>query len=140
MSEKTKSAPDLDLLQELEGQKQSDVDRMRTHERVNVRAKMVVQPANSSDTSRIKVQGMTCDLSMGGCRAVFPMPLGVGDVYRIQLDLENVCIPLVFARCLRCRLVNETTFEVGFSFFTPIQLGDQSVKKVDSKKGGGGLL
>ena len=61
--------------------------------------------------------------------AIFVSPVTVGDVYRLQFDKASIDLPLVFARCLRCRLVREDAFEAGFTFFTPISLTKGPEKK-----------
>ena len=114
-----------DILQDLERQTSDQIRQQRSHERQAVKAKVVLQSANSSELLSYKVQGVTGDLSSGGCRAMFPIPINVGDVYRLQLDREQVDLPLIFARCMRCQLIREDTFEAGFSFFSPIQLPDE---------------
>ncbi len=129
MNEKVKKELDLDLLEELEGQKQTNADRMRLHERVPIRTKLVLQPSSAMEAMKLRLQGLTCDLSMGGCRAVFPMGVMVGDVFRLQIELENHDLPVVFARCLRCRMINDTAFEAGFTFFTKIELDEDRYRK-----------
>ena len=52
----------------------------------------------------------------------------VGDIFRLEFDLEWIEAPLVFGRCLRCRLVREDVFETGFKFFNPVDLTNR--KKV----------
>ena len=83
---------------------------------------MILQPANSSEVLKLKIQGSLGDISTGGCRLLTPVPLGVGDVYRLTFDVAELDLPLCFARCLRCRLLREDAFEVGFSFFAPLCL------------------
>jgi hypothetical protein len=118
------SRQDLDpeLLQSLERQKGDEVSKARMHARVDAKLKVVVRPGNSSEALRFKLQGITADLSRGGCRLILPLPVAVGDVFRIEFESSEHRIPLVFARCLRCRLVREDAFESGFSFFSPIEL------------------
>ena len=66
------------------------------------------------------------DISSGGCRVMFASPVGVGDIYRLEFDSEQLQLPLVFARCVRCSLVREDGFDAGFSFFSPICLEEHS--------------
>ena len=113
---------DPELLQSLERQKGDETSKARMHARVEAKLKVVVRPGNSSEALRFKLQGITADLSRGGCRLILPLPVGVGDVYRVEFDSSEHHIPLVFARCLRCRLVREDAFECGFSFFNPVEL------------------
>jgi PilZ domain len=113
---------DPELLQSLERQQGEEVSKARMHTRVEAKFKVIVRPGNASDSLRFKLQGITADLSRGGCRLILPLPVGVGDVFRIEFESGEQRIPMVFARCLRCRLVREDAFEAGFSFFTPIDL------------------
>ena len=43
-------------------------------------------------------------------------------MYRLEFSEEALEIPLVFARCVRCSLVREDTFEAGFAFFSPVDV------------------
>jgi hypothetical protein len=58
---------------------------------------------------------------------LLPLPLLVGDVYRLQFERNTLDLPLTFARCVRCRLVREDAFEVGFAFFSAICLPEEAV-------------
>lgn len=62
-----------DLLEELEGNTSEKIWHQRSHERIRVKAKLVVQPGNTSDLSKLKVQGMTADISSSGCQALLPV-------------------------------------------------------------------
>jgi hypothetical protein len=111
-----------DLLQDLSANTSEKVVRQRADFRLVVKAGVILQPGNASDLLKLKLKGVTGDISAGGCNAVFPLPTHVGDIYRLQFDREALDLPLVFARCVRCRLVREDAYEVGFSFFTKISL------------------
>ena len=117
-----KSGDDLELLAEIEAQNVEKVAQKRLHERVALRCRVILRPGNASQVRDLKIQGMTGDLSEGGCRALFPIPVMVGDIFRLEFDLEWLETPMVLARCLRCRLVKEDVFETGFQFFNPIEL------------------
>ena len=119
---------ELELLSEIEAQNPESVAQMRIHERVSLRTRVILRPGNASQVRDLKIQGMTGDLSEGGCRALFPVPVMVGDIFRLEFDLEWIEAPLVFGRCLRCRLVREDVFETGFKFFNPVDLTNR--KKV----------
>jgi hypothetical protein len=111
-----------DLLRDLSANTSEKVVRQRADFRLAVKAGVILQPGNASDLLKLKLKGVTGDISAGGCNAVFPLPTNVGDVYRLRFDHETLDLPLVFARCVRCRLVREDAYEVGFSFFTKISL------------------
>lgn len=113
---------DAQLLQELERQSIREIQKLRAHERFELRTALEVLPANASDRSGFAAQGHTEDISQGGCKAIFPIPIGVGDVYRLKFDKQVLDLPVVHARCLRCIHLREDAFEAAFQFFTPIAL------------------
>lgn len=113
---------DADLLAELEQSTPEAVKGARLHTRVTIRTRVYVQPGNMSERRALKVQGVTGDISAGGCQLLLPLPINVGDIYFITFDKEALGITPAYARCMRCRLVREDAFEAGFAFFTPIDL------------------
>jgi len=113
---------DFDILQELEQQVDEQIRHLRMHERLTIKAKVILQSGNSSSLLDYKVQGVMGDISEGGCRAMFPIPIIPGDIYRLELDQNEFELPLIFARCVRCKLIREDAFEAGFSYFVPIKL------------------
>ena len=119
-----------ELLGELERNTSEEIRRRRSHFRVEVKARITIQPGNASDLAKLKTQGTTGDLSEGGCRALFPLPVRVGDVYRLSFDERRIDLPITFARCLRCRLLREDAFEAGFAFFAPITLPENLASRV----------
>ncbi len=118
----TTSERAFDMLQELERNKSDEIKRQRSHERLIIKTKVIIQPGNASDMMRFKVQGVTSDISSGGTQVLTPMPLRVGDIYRISFNQTDLDLPMTFTRCLRCRLIREDAFEVGFSFFCNLDL------------------
>jgi hypothetical protein len=133
--EKPKEVLDKDeafnLLQELERNTSEEIRRQRRHFRLIVKAGVVLQSANASELLEYKIKGVTGDISEGGCSVLFPIPVQVGDVYRLAFDRKVVELPLTFARCLRCRLVREDAYEAGFTFFTPISLPESLCASAD---------
>ncbi len=115
-----------EMLQELERSTSDEIRRQRAHFRLAVKAGVILQPGNASDLLKFKVKGVTGDISQGGCSALFPIPIHVGDIYRIQFDRTMLDLPLTFVRCVRCRLVREESFEAGFTFFSPIALPEKA--------------
>jgi hypothetical protein len=107
----------------------------RTHERRETALEVCVRQANTSESSRLELHGVTADLSRGGCRLILPLPTGVGDVFRIEFESSSPSLRLVFARCLRCRLVREDVFEAGFSFFAPIDLPEEPAGAAHQPRG-----
>ena len=122
-----------EFLAELERNTASEIRRQRSQERFEVKAKVVVRPGNTSDQALFAIQGMTGDISEQGCRVLLPRPLQVGDIYRLAFDESVFSLPLVFARCVRCRLVREDAYEIGYIFFSPLEMSS-SIK--DQAKGG----
>lgn len=110
------------LLRDLERNTPDEIRRQRAHFRLSIKAGVIVQPANASQITTLKLKGVTGDVSEGGCSALFALPLAVGDVYRLSFERKTLDLPLTFARCLRCRLIREDAFEAGFAFFSPISL------------------
>ena len=111
-----------ELLQDLERQTPDEIRKQRAYERLAIKAKLILQSGNSSQLLEFKVQGVTGDISAGGCQAMFPISVNVGDVYRLMFDSSQIDLPLVFARCMRCKLVKEDAYEAGFAFFNRIKL------------------
>jgi hypothetical protein len=121
-TETTRGLLDSDLLQSLERQKGEAIASQRVFARIETRLKVVVRPANSSQISQLRIEGVTADISRGGCRLLLPVPLWVGDHYRLEFDATEHQLPLTFARCTRCRLLREDAFEAGMQFSTSIDL------------------
>ncbi len=120
------------LLRDLERNTPTEIRRQRAHFRLAIKAGVVLQPGNATEMMKLKLQGVTGDVSEGGCSALFPIPIRVGDVYRLQFDRKALALPLTFARCVRCRLVREDAFEAGFAFFSPISLPEQAGEPAQS--------
>lgn len=116
----------LDLLADLERSTPDAVKRARAHTRIEVRCKVIAQHGDSSRRLDLKLQGVTGDVSRGGCQALFPVPLGVGDVYLISFDRGVLDISPTMARCMRCRMVREDAYETGLSFFTKVDLPEEA--------------
>ena len=111
-------------LAELERNTSEAIREMRAHERITLKTKIVAEPGNLSQRRELKVQGISGDVSEGGCCVLFPVPLNVGDVYLLTFDRKTIDVSPTLARCMRCRLMREDAFECGFSFFTPLDLAD----------------
>lgn len=111
-----------EILQEIENLTSNDSRKKRAYDRIPCKSKVILQPGNSSEYLGIKVQGIIGNISQKGCQAMFPVPVEVGDVYRMRFDDKQLDIPLTFARCLRCRLISEDEFETGFLFLSLIDI------------------
>lgn len=113
-----------DLLKELEQQTSEAIRRQRTSERHEIQSGLKVRPANASAFAEPTVSAVSGDVSPGGCRIMTSVPLRVGDVYKLEFEKGELDLPILFARCLRCRLVREDAFESGFAFFNTIKLDE----------------
>lgn len=114
-----------DIMRELEQNTPDEIRRQRKHFRIAIKSKLILQPGNASDLLNAGVQGITGDVSEGGCSGLFPIAPRVGDIYRLSFDQHELGIPMTFARCVRCRLVREDAFEAGFRFFANIPLPEK---------------
>ena len=114
-----------ELLAELERSTPETIKKSRAHTRLEIRCKLIVQHGDISRRLDMKLQGMTGDISHGGCQALFPLALRVGDIYYLSLDRTALDVTPVMARCMRCRMIREDAFETGFAFFAPVELPTQ---------------
>jgi len=112
----------LDSLADLERNKSDEVKRARSNTRIRIKAKVIVQPGNVSERSKFKAQGVTGDISSGGCQILFPIPLHVGDIFWLSFDKSKLAIAPLFGHCLRCSLIREDAYEAAFRFFEPIDI------------------
>ena len=111
-----------EMLQELERNTPDEIRKQRTHFRLTMKAKVTLLPGSASDMLKLRIQGVTGDISEGGLKALFPMPVAVGDVYRLEFDRSEFDLPVTFVLCRRCLLLRDDAYEAGFSFFAPISL------------------
>lgn len=134
MNPRTDDQPghDLDFVRELERQSIDQIKKLRSHERYEAKIALTLHPGNASQAGAFSLEGYTKDISKGGCAAVFEGPVPVGDIFRVELDKNMVEVPVVFARCLRCRLVRDDAFEANFSFFSEIVLSELASGPDDS--------
>lgn len=121
-----------ELLAELEQNRTDNIRGIRNQERLLIKAAVIVQPGNISDVAKFRVQGTTGDISVDGCRALLPMPLRVGDIYRLVFDKAVLDLPSVYAKCVSCRMVRQDGFEACFSFFEHVDLSDVFVQSEDN--------
>lgn len=111
------------LLRELEQQTPEAIRKQRSSERQTLRIRVEVLPGNASDrTPGSTIEAVTGDISTGGSCLMTSCPLRVGDVYQLRFEKGELDLPIVYARCLRCRLVREDAFESGFVFFEKVEL------------------
>lgn len=112
------------LLRDLEKNTPEEIRRQRQHFRIEIEAPILLQSGNASQHLEGSMKGVTGDLSEGGLSAMFPLPVGVGDIYRLNFDRKRVDLPMVYGKCVRCRFVRDNAYEAGFTFFSPIRVPD----------------
>lgn len=120
---------DLEMLSDLQRQSRDQITKLRQHARWEINVPIKLTPGNSSASAACHIEGTSVDFSSGGCMGNFPVPVPVGDVFRMEVADKTIDLPIVFMRCLRCKLVREDVFEAGFSFFNPITLPDQGASE-----------
>lgn len=115
---------DLVFLMALEQQLTEEAVDHRQYPRYPIRLGVLIAPADTSRSDECAVPGHTVDLSQGGLRAELQTPLQVGDHYRVRLFVAGERPLELFARCLRCGLLEERRFEAALRFFAPLAEGD----------------
>jgi hypothetical protein len=128
----TDSEEDFGLLKDLERQSVDEIAKRRAHERIDRKIRLVLQRGDSSRVNEMRLQAYTSNVSSGGCCVVSTGPVGVGDIFRITFDRSQLDVPMVFGRCVRCRLLREDSFEVAFSFFNPVTLAQSEKRPNDN--------
>ncbi len=121
----------LEALAELEQNTNHAILAQRATERIDICVKIHVQPANASERHRFGAEGVTADISNGGCMVLTSRPLIPGDLYWITFDSEQTRIGSLFARCLRSRFVREDAFEAGMRFLNEIDVASSIVSQSD---------
>ncbi|MEM9658927.1 MAG: PilZ domain-containing protein [Planctomycetota bacterium] len=112
----------IDALKELSANTEYALIAARASERLELQTEVQIRPGNSSERSRFALRAITVDVSDGGCMLLSPAPTIAGDVYWLEFSDEHLRIGSLFARCMRCRMVSEDTFELGIKFMVPIDL------------------
>ncbi len=115
------------LLRDLEKNTSEKIEKMRTHERLAVRAKVVLRPGSLSQRDAWSLEGVTGDISRGGAKILMPRPVFVGDIFQIAFDPEVLTVSPQLCLSQWCRTVRSDAFECGLSFFSPIDL-DSALK------------
>lgn len=112
----------MDALSELEKNTSQAITALRSSQRIDIRTRVWIQPGNSSARSSLVIEGLTADISNGGCMILTPRPLMVGDIFWMRFSDDEIRVSPLLVRCLRCRLVREDAFEVGIRFLNDIDL------------------
>lgn len=124
MNTETLNTDDLAFLAALQAQLAGEHTDRRHDQRYELCMAVALTPADTSRASEAVVQGETIDVSYSGIKAELPTPPQVGDHYRLQLRAQAGKSVTVFARCVRCALIDDTRFEVALSFLMPIAADD----------------
>ena len=104
----------------------------RASQRVEVKTEFVVRHANLSQRHLLNVQGVTVDVSNGGCMGLLPKAILPGDLYQLTFAEQVLPIGSLLALCKRCRHVRDDVFEVGFRFTNDIDLSVMAESANDS--------
>ncbi|OHB75421.1 MAG: hypothetical protein A2W31_14590 [Planctomycetes bacterium RBG_16_64_10] len=112
----------LEALSELAENTSEAIIRQRASQRIQIQTRVTIRAGNSSQRHEFVIEGLTGDISNGGCQVLLNRPLLAGDVYWLTFSDEHVSIGALFARCMRCRVVRDDTFEAGFRFFHEVDL------------------
>jgi len=118
-----------ELLRDLEKNTPDEIRSQRHFFRIEIKAPILLQPGNASQYLEGSMKGMTGDISEGGLSAMFPLPVGVGDIFRLNFDRKQLDLPMIYGKCIRCRFVRDNAFEAGFTFFSPIRVPDSLMAK-----------
>lgn len=119
----------MEALAELERGTDRTLIAQRSSQRLEIRTGIKVQPADASHRHRVNMEGLTADISNGGCMVLVPRAVLPGDMFWVTFEPTHVRIGSLFARCLRCRLVQEDLYEVGFRFLQDIDLSSLVVQE-----------
>lgn len=95
---------------------------MRTSRRHEINSRVTILPADSSRSGEKAWEGMTVDVSNGGCQILGSSPLPCGDYFSIHFVTAEIDLPPQLSRCLRVRLIDDSTFEIGLRFEHPVQI------------------
>ncbi len=109
-------------LRDLEQSTSEAIIAQRSSERIDIRTEVTIKPGNASERHRFSIHGMTGDISNGGMLVLLSQPLLAGDIYWVDFPDPQIRIDSLLARCLRCRMIQEETFEAGFRFLHDIDL------------------
>ena len=123
-----------EALSELENNTSRAILVQRSSERIEIQAKVLIQPGNASQRHQATIEGITADVSNGGCMILLPRPILVGDMFWLTFDKASFRIGSLMSRCLRCRMVREDAYESGFRFMNEIDLSNSLAVKSPAEK------
>ena len=114
----------LHALQDLEKNKPDSIKQSRRSERLRIKVPVVARPGDSGRRTSFSADGITADMSAGGCQILFPVPVYVGHFYQLTFEKGRLPFDSLIARCLRCRLIREDAYEAGMSFLDKVNLNE----------------
>lgn len=112
----------LSAIKDLEANTKENVNARRYSNRLELNCEVDLLPGNVSDRDGSHFMGKCRDVSNQGCRLVLTKPLVVGDLYLVRIDSSALSGDLIFARCVRCHMLREDTFECGLNFLSPVSI------------------
>ena len=116
----------LNALQDLENNKPASIKSARRSERLRIKVPVVARPGDSGRRIEFSADGITADMSAGGCQILFAVPVYVGHFYQLTFERGRLPFDSLIARCLRCRLIREDAYEAGMSFLDKVNLSEVS--------------
>ncbi|MFO1065110.1 MAG: PilZ domain-containing protein [Pirellulales bacterium] len=119
-----KISDSLEAFNELEKCTDKSILALRSSERLDIRTKLVIRAGNPSERHRAGVEAVTADISNGGCMTLSSRAVLPGDIFWLTFSEDAVRIGSLLARCMRCRMVQEDAYEIGFRFLQNISLKD----------------
>lgn len=112
----------LQAFNELERCTDHAIMAQRSSERIEIRAKVMVRPANLSHRHQYAVESVTADISTGGCMLLASRAVLPGDLFHLTFHDGLSNLNPLLARCMRCRMIQDDAFEVGIRFLQNIPL------------------
>ena len=117
-----KLSDSLEAFNELEKCTDRAILSQRANERIEVRAKVLIRPANPSQQHQNCIESVTADISSSGCMLLAPRAILPGDLFHLTFFDSLRRINPQFARCLRCRMIQEDAYEIGIRFLQNVPL------------------
>lgn len=118
--ETTESSPD--------GTESRVTDCRAANTRHTLNTDVILRPASTSARDSEEISGSCRNVSQSGCGLVARRAPRVGDVYRFETpDHSSHPLDGINARCVRCHLLDENSFDAGFAFFAPLVIATSAV-------------
>lgn len=95
-------------------------------ERIVTNLLVRIRPSSCSQRFSENITGYCKNVSESGCGVTSDFAPRVGDIYQFEIDDPGHILHGIHARCVRCHLLDETAFDCGFSFLSPLAQGRSS--------------